>query len=60
MVTQQVGTTVACFDGEAQANGKQCGVGGLSKLQTIKFTDEYLTMENAQIQGKNYWEFGQL
>jgi hypothetical protein len=66
MVTQRTGTTVACFDGAAQADGKQCGAGGggggggLSKLQTIQFTDGSLTVEKAQIQGHNYWEFGQL
>jgi hypothetical protein len=30
-ITQQVGTTIACFDGAALLRGKQCGVGGVIK-----------------------------
>jgi ribonuclease HI len=29
--TQQVGTTMACFDGATQSNGQQCGAGGVIK-----------------------------
>jgi ribonuclease HI len=36
-VSHRLGTTVACFDGATQSNGKQCGARGVIKTSNLSF-----------------------